>query len=62
MRFVAFWGSAYYPGGGAEDSHKAFATEAEASVFANAVIAGDCLTWSHVWDSETDTIVKRFKA
>lgn len=58
-RFVAFYGDSYYPGGGAYDHHRSFATLEEACAFAEGVVAKDTLVWAHVWDIETDTIVYR---
>lgn len=63
-RFVAFIGADYYPEGGAEDEHAAFADAESAIVWArsNATVKYTehvTGTWAHVWDVLEDKIIWR---
>lgn len=56
MRFLVFYGDSYYPKGGWKDACRSFATMQEAVAFAEGVTV-PTLTWAHVVDLGTGTLV-----
>ena len=55
--FIVFWGSRYYPEGGAKDSMKEFNTDVEAVAFAEGIVADETLKWAHVMRTSDRQIV-----
>lgn len=59
-RYLMFAGSVYYPSGGADDFRSDHDNEEEARQAAIDWTREDgAMSWAHVWDSETKTIVMR---